>query len=197
MLEIAVLQTATWLLSAVPVAIPRNWPASLIRMEAALNNPEELQCFTEILRLSHSYDYLQAWMWIRVLNEQRVKDHRDKEAVSRQVRQLWNIYLSEDGEKSIAVEAENIKEWGPHIENQLSLIEALLYTELQRSWTEYKSSPARRRFVDRLKHVRDKKKEKRSVSPKLSRRASESRLLRNSTEIREEFFKLGMLIRVA
>lgn len=164
-------------------------------MEEALRNPDELQCFTELLRLGHCYDHLHAWMWSRVLNEQRVKDASDKAALTRQVRQLWNIYLSPDGEKSVALEVENIGEWGPHIEAQLPLIEALLFADLQRSWVEYKSSPARRRFVDMLK--KNKKKARHSVSPKLARRASETRLLHNSVEIRAEFFKLGVLMRVA
>jgi hypothetical protein len=165
-------------------------------MEAALRNPEEFSCFLEVLRLSKDYDRLHAWMWLRVIDDLRITKAKDEAAIHRQIRHLWNTYLSEKGEKAVAVEVDRIFEWGPHIQEQVSLIEALLYADLQRCWVEYKKSGARKKLLGRpLSEVILRRKRK-SVSPKLGRRASESKLLHTSIEIRTEFFKLGTLMRV-
>lgn len=172
-------------------------------METALRDAEEFSCFVELLRLSHDYDRLHAWMWLKVIDNLRVTRRKDEAAIKRQIRHLWNTYLSENGEKAFSVEVERILEWGDHIQDQLQLIEALIYADLQRAWTEYQRSPARKRVLEHPKVRRSlserllNKRAKKSVSPKLGRRASETRLLHNSVEIRREYFDMGNLIRVA
>lgn len=156
-------------------------------MEAALLNEEELGLFSNFLRLSHSYDTLQAWMWARVLNHLKVKDGKDESALDAQVKQLWKIYLCEDAEKPAPVEVENINEWGEHIAVSLELIESALLLELKKSWIEYNNSPPRKRLRGRVHRNRKSKEEHRAESPKIARRASETRLLHNSVEIRESY----------